>query len=127
MIPAPKAPNKFTFTNTIFYQPAFPQRGTLVDSGNESNCSLLALQAALCNILGLLVHSAAPGLQGQAKSERRYLSQVKGGADLWPRRQRTLLKKKRRLRYLSSFCLQISRNALIYPVASGSRFRAQTQ
>lgn len=105
MTPAPKAPNKLTITNTIFYQPAFPQRGTPADSVSESNCSLLASQAALCDILGLLVHSAAPGLQGQAKSERRYLSKVKGRADLWPRRQRTLLKKKK-LHYLSSFCLK---------------------
>lgn len=72
-----KSPNKFLVTHTIFYIPAFPQRGTLVVLGNESNCSLLVLQVELGYILrptgllgSLLDYRDRPNLRG-------YLSQVK--------------------------------------------------
>lgn len=104
MTPAQIVPNKFTLTNTFVNQPAFPQK----DSVNESNCSRLALQAPLCNILrplGALSSSWVTGT-GPIREEIFFLK-LSGEQIYGPYGQELALKKKRRdcIIYLL-FCLK---------------------
>lgn len=76
--PHPQTPNTLPFTCTTFVTNLLsPQRGTLAVSVTENYCSARFPGYPRLYSEASWSTKQPPGLQGQAKSERRYLSKVK--------------------------------------------------